>query len=101
MGGSPSNVIRRGRPQDAARLAWVHLRSWQQAYAGLIPDSYLEGLMDLLPDRTARWRRWLKEAPPWVATSDAGQIIGFAGYGPSRDEDATPSVTGEISGIYV
>jgi len=100
-GGSPTNEIRRGRPEDAARLAWVHLRTWQQAYAGLIPDSYLDGLMELLPDRTERWRRWLEEAPPWVAASDAGQIIGFAGCGPSRDEDATPSVTGEISGIYV
>jgi len=66
-----------------------------------MPDSYLDGLMDLLPERTARWRRWLEEAPPWVAASDAGEVIGFAGCGPSRDEDATPSVIGEITGIYV
>ena len=54
MGGSPRNEIRRGRPEEAPRLAWVHLRTWQQAYAGLIPDSYLDGLMDLLPDDPCR-----------------------------------------------
>jgi ribosomal protein S18 acetylase RimI-like enzyme len=101
MAEPPKVEIRRGRPEDAARVAWVHLRAWQQTYAGLIPESYLDALMDGLPERTARWRGWLEETPPWVAVSDPGEVIGFAAYGPARDEDAIPSVTGEIWGIYV
>src|SRR5262249_41646513 len=93
--------IRRARPEDAERLACVHLRARQQAYARLIPASYLDGLMDGLAERTELWRRLMSETSPWVAESVAGEIVGFALFGASRDEDATPGVTGEIGAIYV
>ena len=72
--------LRRGRSEDAERLAWVHLRAWQQAYAGLIPASYLNGLMDRLAERTERWREWLSAPRPAVAVAvvDSDEPIGFA-----------------------
>lgn len=92
---------RRARPEDAERLAWVHARAWQQAYAGLVPATYLDGLMTALPQRRERWRRQLGECPPWVASLDGGELVGFAGWLPSRDEDTRPGETGEIGTIYV
>lgn len=93
--------VRLGRQEDAERLAWLHLLAWQQAYAGLMPAEYLEGRMAELPTRILRWREWLDTAPPWVAESDEGEVIGFAGWGASRDEDAEPGATGELMTIYV
>jgi hypothetical protein len=29
---------------DAAAVAAVHVRSWQDAYRGIFPDAYLDGL---------------------------------------------------------
>ncbi|MBO0702049.1 MAG: GNAT family N-acetyltransferase [Candidatus Dormibacteraeota bacterium] len=94
-------ALRRGRPEDAERLAWVHARVWQQAYAGLMPADLLDDLMRTLPRRTQRWRRQLAESPPWVACLDGREPVGFAGWLPSRDEDARPGETGEIGTIYV
>jgi GNAT superfamily N-acetyltransferase len=95
--------VRRARPADAAPIAVVHVRSWQGAYRGLLPQEYLDGLDPA--DRTERWRRAL-ERDGWpaagtiVAVSD-GQIGGFANLGPTRDTDAGRSRVGEITAIYV
>lgn len=93
--------IRTGQVADAEQLAWLHVRAWQQAYAGLLPADYLDGLMAELSRRTERWREWLPTSPPWIAEAGDRQIIGFATWGPSRDDDAVPVKTGEIGAIYV
>jgi GNAT superfamily N-acetyltransferase len=95
--------VRRAAPADAAPIAVVHVRSWQGAYRGLLPQEYLDGLDPA--DRTDRWRRAL-ERDDWpaagtlVAVSD-GQVGGFANFGPTRDADAGASRVGEIAAIYV
>jgi hypothetical protein len=35
--------IRPARMQDAPEIAVVHVRSWQDAYRGLLPQAYLDG----------------------------------------------------------
>ena len=53
---------------DLDELGRVHVRVWQEAYAGLLPDDYLAGL-----DPTAgpaRWRERLGSSPEvgwWLA----------------------------------
>jgi hypothetical protein len=37
-------TIRRATINDAARIAETHVRSWQSAYHGLIPQDYLDSL---------------------------------------------------------
>jgi len=37
-------LLRPAQPADAAAVARVHVRSWQVAYRGLLPDEYLDGL---------------------------------------------------------
>lgn len=99
MPGSATAVIRRARPEDARFLAEVHVGSWRHAYRGLLPDTYLDRLS--VEDRVGAWRETLAD-PAWgvfVAEVD-GNIVGFASFGPSRDDDAGQDV-GEIPAIYV
>lgn len=85
---------------DAARLAWVHIRAWQQAYAGQLPDAYLDGLMAGLEQRVARWREWLVSTRPWVAEAGADGVVGFAFWGGSLDEGEPPT-TAQLWAIYL
>ena len=83
-------MIRQGTPHDAEGVARVQVRTWQAAYAGVLPG---DGLSRMSVDRAAeQWRRW----PPIVAEED-GEVMGFVSVGPSRDDDAD----GELLAIYV
>ena len=53
-------VIRAARVADAPQIALVHVRSWQCAYRGLLPQVYLDGLDPV--QRVGRWERSLAEA---------------------------------------
>ncbi len=87
--------VRAAGLDDADAIGAVHVRAWQAAYRGVMPDAYLD---DLRPaDRADVWRRHL-EAPPadrhlLVATED-DRVVGFAGFGPSDDP-----VVGELYAI--
>jgi GNAT superfamily N-acetyltransferase len=93
--------VRRAGVEDASAIARVHVGSWQVAYHGLIPQDYLDRLDP--EQRREQWARGLA-TPQWprsgtlVAEGDAG-IVGFAHIGPSRDDDADPTV-GEVAAIY-
>ena len=72
-------LIRKAVIEDADRLAWVHMRCWQQAYSGLMPDAFLERRTDDLAERAGRWREWIASGDaPWVAGGADGEIKGFA-----------------------
>ncbi len=95
--------IRVGHIDDAEQLAEVHVRSWQAAYRGLLPQDYLDGLEPAT--RVQRWRRSVQNADgprgeTLVATDDDGTIAGFANMGPTRDEDEDGTVA-EVSAIYL
>ena len=42
-------VVRPAAFEDAAQIADVHIRSWQQAYRDLMDQAYLDGLDQTLP----------------------------------------------------
>ncbi|MEJ6553652.1 hypothetical protein PQI51_01275 [Microbacterium esteraromaticum] len=50
-------LIRPASVDDAHDLAVVHVRSWQQAYRGLMPQAVLDGLS--IAEREAGWARLL------------------------------------------
>jgi ribosomal protein S18 acetylase RimI-like enzyme len=91
--------VRQADARDAEQIAHVHVATWQKAYRGIIPDSFLDGLS--VTKREEFWNSQLKEAPgrTLVAEADIG-VIGFADFGPSRDGDAVLK-TGELNAIYV
>jgi ribosomal protein S18 acetylase RimI-like enzyme len=95
-------TIRVATEADAAGIASVHVRSWQEAYAGIVPEAYLASLD--AGERTAQWTRYLREGPKddirtWVAVA-GGRAVGFITVGPSRDEDAGRADQ-EIFSIYL
>jgi ribosomal protein S18 acetylase RimI-like enzyme len=93
--------LRHATPADAKAIATVHVRTWQAAYRGLVPQDFLDGLS--IPRRETWWREELSVTPnermPWIAESDTG-IAGFVSVGASRDPDADAR-TGEVYAIYV
>jgi GNAT superfamily N-acetyltransferase len=95
-------TIRTADESDAAGIAQVHVRSWQEAYTGIVPDAYLAGLDPAA--RTLAWQDGLRRGPgdgvhTWVATL-GGRVVGFVSVGPARDEDAGHADR-EIYSIYL
>lgn len=92
--------VRTAEPRDAEAIAHVHVASWQGAYRGLLPSSFLDSLS--VERRAEFWNRILGNADVDVFVAlDAGEtIVGFASIHATRDSDATPG-TGELGTIYV
>lgn len=94
--------IRRGVDGDAAGVALVHVRSWQAAYRGLLSQDFLDGLD--VEKRSATWQQWLARVD-WPGTGvfvaeENFTIVGFAGFSPSRDDDAGPR-TAQLATFYL
>ncbi|HEX4305160.1 MAG TPA: GNAT family N-acetyltransferase [Solirubrobacterales bacterium] len=95
--------LREARRGDELAVAEVHVRSWQEAYRGLMPDSYLDSLDPR--DRASRYAFEASDpaAPKTVLAigkEDGDEVVlGFATFCPSRDEDL-PGF-GEIVALYV
>jgi GNAT superfamily N-acetyltransferase len=99
----PAPFVRPATPADSDAIGLVHVRSWQSAYQAKIPRDYLDGLDPA--HRAQVWWRILEQDQPsrggvLVAVAEGGGIIGFASFGPSRDGDTDPRVTGEVFAIY-
>lgn len=91
-------IIRPARPQDALRIATIHVDAWQVAYRGIVPDEYLRALS--VEQRHLGWRQILESGESvWVA-EDGHKLLGWISAARSRDLDASPS-TGEIWALYV
>jgi RimJ/RimL family protein N-acetyltransferase len=94
--------VRRAVPEDAAAIAAIHVRTWQVAYRGLVPDEVLAGLS--VQQREKYWREAAgtgqRDGRVFVATDD-GVVVGFCALAiPSRDDDVDERVA-EIGAIYV
>jgi ribosomal protein S18 acetylase RimI-like enzyme len=92
-------VIRPASRQDCRGIAAVHVSSWQDAYRGIVPQSFLDRLT--VEKREQQWVELLERGDSWVLVADAsGDIVGFVSFGNSRDDNALPKV-GELYAIYV
>jgi GNAT superfamily N-acetyltransferase len=91
--------VREARFEDAAAIARVHVASWQTAYRGILPDSYLDALE---PERREpMWRELLAREDAhiciFVTETEAGMLTGFASGGPARVEIPLPQAGREMS----
>lgn len=95
--------IRPAQFRDAAEIARIHVRTWQAAYRGQVPDTYLKSLDAEIEQRTARWESVIASAASrrqhQLLALDDDRIVGFVAFGPSDDEP-DPEV-GEVYAIYV
>lgn len=107
--------IREATVPDAWGVADVHVRSWQNAYRGLIADDVLSSLS--VEQRAVRWAGWISASLAGEATDGRGvvsdgasshrmvvassgdRIVGWATFGPGRDADSDS--LGELAGLYV
>ncbi|HEX7157893.1 MAG TPA: GNAT family N-acetyltransferase [Edaphobacter sp.] len=92
-------LIRAAQPGDEMGVADVHVRSWQAAYKGLLPDDYLNGLR---PEQRAQRYTFgshdLRQ-PFTIVSTEASLITGFATISPARDPDIPDH--GELCALYV
>lgn len=80
-------------------VARVHVRAWQVAYRGLMPDDYLLGLRP--EDRARRYNFASVDPalPQTVVAVEADVLVGFATTAPARDANAAGQ--GELCALYV
>lgn len=97
MTGPAGIVVRRAVADDVPALAELHLDVWDEAYAGLVPQSVLDARRARPTEqRTERWRRVMAHVPTWVAARD-DDLLGFVNAGPGRDESGDL----EVMALYV
>jgi GNAT superfamily N-acetyltransferase len=96
-------TIRAATVDDADPIAAVHVKTWQAAYAGVMPQGFLDGLD--VAGRTAMWRRAIGvgRPPGGIFLAEArGELVGFASVGTYRlPEGGVDPTVGEIFAIYV
>ena len=74
--------------------AYVHWKSWQEAYPGIVNQQYLNELT--LDKCESIAYRWLDNI---IIAKDGDAVVGFAGYGKYRNDELEN--TGEIFAIYI
>lgn len=79
--------------EETRGKAYVHWKSWQEAYPGLVAQEYLDKLtLQKCEEIAFRWPENL------IVAKDEGRVVGFVGYG-NREEE--PPELGEVFALYV
>ncbi|WP_104989504.1 GNAT family N-acetyltransferase [Deinococcus sp. NW-56] len=92
--------LRSATPTDAAALAQVHVTSWRETYAGLLPDDFLARMTDdhMRERREANWQNTISEGREIVLVGEReGKVVAFASAGPPRDH---PGADAELYTLY-
>jgi ribosomal protein S18 acetylase RimI-like enzyme len=93
-------VIRDAELRDARGIAEVHVRSWQAAYAGIVPDEDLARLS--VGQREQFWSQILsKDERATFVLVNGHLVVGWSSFGSARDEDCDPALVAELYGIYL
>jgi ribosomal protein S18 acetylase RimI-like enzyme len=90
-------TVRRAKIADTPAMGRVHVRAWQAAYRGVMPDDYLDALSS--GERERMWSDALNQrdrSRPVLVVEDDEHVVGFAAVGPSSD-----ARTGELYSINV
>jgi L-amino acid N-acyltransferase YncA len=90
-------TIRLATPEDAAKIAHVHIETWRTTYTGIVPAEYLAALNEA--ERETQWRQWLTGDTPIYAADLDRQVVGFAAGGPLREPIETYDA--ELYAIYI
>ncbi|MGW7332642.1 N-acetyltransferase family protein [Streptomyces sp. NPDC054840] len=91
------STVRTMTEADVAAVSEIRVTGWKAAYAGIVPQPYLDRMT---AEADARLRRQHftkpdKVAVDLIAVDDQGSVVGWACLGPSR------SAGGELYALYV
>jgi RimJ/RimL family protein N-acetyltransferase len=89
-------VIRKATLADAADIANIHMRSWEAAYKGIVPD---ETIATKNESRLAMWQKTLSGEHNNYMALYGDTPVGLMGIHPSRDNDLSDA--GEVGSIYL
>ncbi|MGH3472771.1 MAG: GNAT family N-acetyltransferase [Nocardioidaceae bacterium] len=98
--------VRPPRPDDVDRLAEINLQSWRAAYAGIVPQGFLDAMDARQYEQ--KWRDRLADPskPTMCVAVIDGVVSSYAVGGPYRQQqdappgDVTGPQLGEIYAIY-
>jgi ribosomal protein S18 acetylase RimI-like enzyme len=97
--------FRRPIPDDAAALGALHVATWRETYAGLLPRALLDALS--IEERSRMWRAAIEDPAAHHATAlflaeDGGTLVGFAACSDQRDAGLKArGYDGEFGAVYV
>lgn len=86
--------LREMRPEDVDAKGYVHWKSWQETYPGLVDSGYLSRMtLEKCQENARRW-------PDNILVAELdGKIVGFTGFGASRTHPS--GGVGEVFSIYI
>ena len=92
-------MIVEAKIENAYDIARIHVCTWQAAYKGIMPETYLENLS--IDKRQKRWESLLQDSKrnTLITTNEAGELVGWSSCGLSRDKDV--SGVAELYAIYI
>ncbi len=93
-------TIRPAIPADAPAISRIHVTSWRETYAGLMPDDFLERMTgeDMRQQREENWQRTISQELETVLVAEQdGIIVAFASAGAARDH---PGYEAELMTLY-
>ena len=95
--------VRAARPADVAAVADLQIRTWQAAYAHIVPARALARLDESQAE--AAWRDAVERPPSprhrLLVALDSDRLVGMAAIGPARDDDRDAPADGEIYVLLV
>lgn len=72
--------------------AYVHWKSWQESYRGMVDQGYLDRMtLTQVEEKAFLWRDNI------LVAKDGDRVVGFVGYGQARGEEDA----GEVFALYV
>lgn len=91
-------TVREAGPADAAAIAHIHIDTWRDAYAGILPDRVLLGMS--IDREKGGWNgALLRGEEVFVAENAGDRVVGFGSCGPNRLRRLESG--GEIYMLYV
>jgi GNAT superfamily N-acetyltransferase len=94
-----NTLIRQATVADAKGIAHVHVDSWRETYAGIVPDDHLRNLS--WEAKAEMWETGLRDGKTWklYVVEDTGVIKGFINIGKLLEPER--GYNGKIYALYL